>query len=431
MSRARLAHLSALGALLVGLAGCSEDRLSGLCVEDTDCPENFACVEGRCICKSDASCQPNELCNLAGFCQARVGCETSLDCPEGQFCDRTTGNCLDGNRCTSDLQCDIGQVCDTVRFQCVDGCREVGDCQIGAVCVCPGGQQKCDPAKQSCPEGSTCGLGACKTGPCADNSYCRYGESCVEESPGGSRRCVKDTRGPFCEPPTVPPGGDGYECRGDSANFPLIDTSKGFGSTFCGVECGDAYVSCAKDEECPSGQCDATQFKCGCANDSECPEGGECDLVKKTCRKFRGCPWGFGCSDVLILTRATCGAGGQGGRCELRQNRDCATDDDCKGGECDPEAKKCRPLCVGGESDVQGFCTCLEDGDCPRDTCGSDGRCQISLQACDPLRPDSCATIYCKNETDPLTKKSVGYCFIGRNCAPNEGVTCDQVRSGQ
>ncbi len=374
----RLAPMVAVIALW-GAAGCSDDvNLSVRCVEDSECPTGFACDQGRCICKSDASCAANELCNSAGFCQARVGCETSLDCPEGQFCDRTTGNCLDIDRCTSDIQCDLGEVCDTVKFKCVPGCRGVGDCALGSVCACTSGKQLCEVSVQSCPdETEKCGLGQCLQGPCGDKSYCNYGEICVAEAPGTPKRCIKDERGPYCAACTIAPG-QNY-CPGDTSNFCLIDTSKGYGSYFCGVEC---------------------------ATDNECP-------------------WGFGCSDVLILTQDTCSSTPQGGStCRVRDSIGCETG--CPGGECDPATNKCRPLCVGGENDVQGFCTCLEDGDCPADSCGSDGRCQISRKQCDANNP--CANIYCKNVSDPLTKKSVGYCFIGRNCAPVEGVTCDQVR---
>lgn len=381
--------LSRLVLLTLLIVACSsEERLATVCVSDDECPANFACESGRCVCRSDASCQANETCNMAGFCQARVGCETSLDCPEGQFCDRTTGNCLDRDRCTDDLQCDLGEVCDLVRFECVPGCREVGDCPLGDVCLCPGTQlPKCDPDSQSCPEGSTCALGACVTGPCGDSSYCRYGESCLEESPGGVRRCTKDTRGPFCEQCSIPPGSTRWFCPGDQANFCLIDTSKGYGSNFCGVECGDGAGM--------------------------------------------QCPWGFECSDVLILTQDTCGKRGQAASCRVREDLDCEKDADCPGGECDPVRLKCRPSCVGGEGDVQGFCTCLEDADCPADTCSDDGRCEISRQPCDPSRTDSCRRIYCKNQIDKLSQRSVGYCFIGRNCAPTEGITCDQVRANR
>lgn len=372
---------AAFVAVLVLLAACTgTTKLLNLCQQDSECPKNFACVDGRCVCKSDVSCEANEICNAAGFCQARVGCETSLDCPEGQFCDRTTGNCLDQERCTADVQCGLGQVCDQVRFQCVDGCREVGDCPLGAVCQCASGKQKCDAGLQSCPpETDSCALGGCKVGPCGDNSYCKYGESCLAETEGAAKRCVKDERGPFCDPCTIAPG-QNY-CPGDLANFCLVDTSKQYGSYFCGVECQ------AESE----------------------------------------CPWGFGCDDVLILTQDTCGTSGQGA-CRPRSDMPCATDDDCPGGECDATLKQCKAICVGNEGDVQGFCTCLADGDCPADTCGDDGRCSISRKSCDLNHP--CSQIFCKDVKDPLTKKSVGYCFIGRNCAPVEGVSCDQVRSG-
>ena len=368
-------------ALAAAAVGCTDpNKLKGLCQADSDCPAKLSCVQGRCICQTDLACAENELCNAAGFCQAKVGCETSLDCPSGQFCDLTTGNCLDRTRCTVDVQCPLGQVCDQIRFQCVAGCRDVGDCNLGAVCQCPDGQPKCAADDPACPTGSEkCdGIGACQMGPCADNSYCKYGESCVSDGPGAPSRCVKDTRGPFCDPCTIAPG-QNY-CSGDGANFCLVDTSKQYGSYFCGVQC----------------QQDAD------------------------------CPWGFGCDDVLILTQSTCGTGGQG-ECQSRDDMPCQTDADCPGGECDLTAHLCRSICVGNEGDVQGFCTCLKDTDCPTDSCGTDGRCLISRQQCDANTP--CSQIFCKDSEDPQTHKAVGYCFIGRNCAPVDGVSCDQVRS--
>jgi hypothetical protein len=363
-----------------GLGGCTDTtKLNNLCVDDSECPANFACIEGRCRCKSSASCENNEVCNAAGFCQARVGCETSLDCPAGQFCDRTTGQCLDREHCTADVQCELGQVCDPVRFECVAGCRDVGDCALGAVCICASGKSKCgDDAPVCGADSEKCELGQCKVGPCGDSSYCKYGQSCVEDGPGGAKRCVKDERGPFCDPCTIAPG-QNY-CPGDLANFCLVDTSKQYGSYFCGVEC---------------------------ASDTECP-------------------WGFGCDDVLILTQDTCGSSGQGGGCRARADLPCESDTDCPGGECDLTLKQCRAICVGNEGDVQGFCTCLSNGDCPADECDTLGRCSISRKSCDVNHP--CSQIFCKNGSDPLTHKTFGYCFIGKNCAPVEGVSCDTVR---
>jgi hypothetical protein len=372
------------------LAGCPRPSdIQDVCALDTDCPRGFVCLDGQCRCGSNAACAENEICNAVGFCQRQVGCENSLDCEPGFFCDLTTRTCLPLDKCTSDVQCPLGEVCDSLRFVCVPGCRDVGDCPLGAVCECP--------------SGSSCALRECKLGPCGDNSFCRYGEVCRDDGEGTPRRCQKDERGPFCEPCTIAPG-QNY-CGNEPQNFCLVDTSKSFRSYFCGVACRD------RDDD--------------------------------------SCPWGFECSDVLILTQDICGGSdrlecpiqavrectgdadcedrgrhcGPGGRCE------CATNADCQGGVCNPETKRCQSVCVGGEGSFGGFCTCLEDSDCPAEQCDwSTGACTLSGKPCDTEHP--CPAIRCKNEPNPLRPgESIGYCHIGNNCAPVEGVGCDVVRA--
>lgn len=362
-------RLAALGLVAFLLAACDDTKLVRMCGSDKECAPGFSCNEdGRCVCMNDTACALNEVCNPLGQCQVRVGCETSLDCPKGQFCDHVSGNCLDSDRCTADVQCALGYVCDPVRFACVMGCRDVGDCRIGAVCECEN-------------EASSCAVGRCREGPCGDSSYCKYGESCVAEVEGAEKRCVKDDRGPFCEPCTFGPGQETCRAGPDDANFCLVDTSMSSRAYFCGVDCDTA------DE----------------------------------------CPWGFGCHDVLILTEQTCGGVNA---CPLRE-KTCADDADCPGGACDLTAGGlCRASCVMNEGDVQGFCTCLADSDCPQDHCDSmSQRCSFSQKPCDPEALDPCPTIYCKNEKDDRRGTEVGYCFIGRNCAPEEGITCEQVRA--
>ncbi len=380
MKRSSTPAMRALGWLAAALsalagAGCSGNtKTHAACQSDADCGK-FSCVQGTCMCTADVQCGAGQMCNSAGYCQQVRGCQSTLDCPKGQFCDITTGNCLDENRCTVDVQCPFGQVCDQIRFECVDGCRDSGDCNLGSVCECPDGQPRCADPK-NCPTGfEGCSqLGTCASGPCADNSYCKYGQICQSQGQGAPDRCVNDTSGPFCQPCTIGPGQD--YCPGDAANFCLVDTSKAYGSYFCGVQC----------------------------------------------QQDTDCPWGYGCDDVLILTQQTCGSANQ---CQTHDDMPCQTDQDCPGGECDTSTHLCRSICIANEGDVQGFCTCLEDSDCPIDTCGSDGHCTISRKMCDANNP--CPNIYCKTSTDPQTKKTVGYCFIGRNCAPSEGLSCDQI----
>lgn len=354
-------------AIVAFVSACDDNKLVRMCGDDSDCAPGFTCNEdGRCVCTSSTACALNEMCNAVGQCQVRVGCETSLECPRGQFCDRPSGNCLDLDRCTEDVQCALGEICDSVRFKCVPGCRDVGDCALGGICECEDSS-------------SSCALKQCKVGPCGDDSYCKYGEVCVAEQEGDEKRCVRDERGPFCDPCQIVAGSDYCPAGPEDSNFCLIDTSKGFGSYFCGVDC-------QVNEECP---------------------------------------WGFGCHDVLILTEQTCGGVNS---CPLRQI-ECTKDSDCRGGTCDVEAGKCRAICAAGEGDVQGFCTCMEDTDCPRDSCDSfTQRCKLSQKSCDPNVENDCGTIYCKHVKDPRTAVEIGYCQIGRNCAPEEGVTCSEVR---
>ena len=355
----------------------------GGCASELDCAAGLVCIAGRCACTSDAACAVGESCNSSGSCQRRVGCETSFDCEADQFCDRATGYCLDAIRCTNDVQCALGQVCDTVAFTCVDGCRELGDCALGSVCTCESGVQKCDAGLAECPvDTETCALGSCQQGPCADNSFCRYGESCRAPSEGAPRRCQRDDRGPFCEACSYVPGQPYGTCGDDPRNFCLIDPSRTYRSNYCGV-------NCAADEDCP---------------------------------------WGFGCADVLVLTQQSCerSADGVSAVCPARADRPCATDGDCPGGSCDIEAKSCRPNCVIGEGDSSGFCTCLGDDDCPVDICYG-GTCTVSRAACDDGHP--CGRLFCKNVVSKRTGRAAGYCLVGRNCGPVEGVSCDEVNA--
>jgi len=399
-----------LTAALSACTAAEPEVLEWFCGSDADCDPGFACSEGRCRCTGDNVCAVDEYCNVSGSCQKKIGCETNLDCPAAMFCDRRSGHCLDGPRCTDDVHCPLGSLCDLRRFSCVEGCRASGDCPLGGLCACPSGAPRCDAAVESCGPGTeACELGQCVEGPCADNSYCRFGEVCAAPADGGPRRCRRDERGPYCEACSIVPGIPFGLCGADLRNFCLVDTSRDYGSSYCGV---------------------------WCESDAECP-------------------WGFDCSDVLILTQETCtrpsddeatatqvdtdtatdeatdtdegnGLKPVGGGCRSRAELPCASDADCPGGECDPESARCRSICLVGEGDRQGFCTCLADTDCPGDLCFA-GQCAVSRAAC--AEDADCGLVHCKNVVQPRTGRSVGYCFIGRNCGPVEGVTCDEVNA--
>ena len=389
----------AFAAALCALAGCNRST-KNLCAGDLSCQPGFSCdpATGACRCASDSSCQPTESCNEAGFCQPRLRCRGTSDCAPGSICDTVSGVCIAAGTCDGlDVQCKAGEVCKD--FTCVPGCRKSGDCAASTdVCrPCPPGT----PAAQ-CPVGNRCVRGRCDT-----QLTCHYGDTCAPDGAdaSGDKVCTPDTRGPYCQPCARSGGSTNY-CQ-DPASYCLIDTSVPFGQAFyCGVDCSQG----------------------------------------------QSCPNGYRCRDVRIVRAQNCEpkaglsacpavAGSIG--CDPAKNRAGAVggivNDDCEsavpslaGAVCDPATRKCVPQCLGtGETGIQAFCSCLQDSDCPQDQCDSATRaCVISGKPCF-LSPDSCraeSAIRCVKVTDARLG-AVGICRIGQNCAPNEGFTCEYLRT--
>lgn len=359
----------------VVLSGCPQDpTLVGGCVDDQQCvKENgpgWVCSKKfspkRCTCTTDSACGTNEFCNAAGDCQAQVGCYTNDDCPTGLICDTSNNHCIEKNHCTSDIECPIGSLCNLVTFRCEPGCHVDGDCPLKQVCRCP----------QSDPK---CAIGQCKTGLCDDKSFCAYKQLCEQDPNIGDSVCVTDTRGPYCSQCQLG-AGQGLALCDQPGNYCLVDTSipGGMGS-YCGVDCSQGQP----------------------------------------------CPNGFGCDYVVILTQSLCGVDADcpptGGTC--------TTDADCPGGRCAIAAGdttgRCAGKCVGSEGGAAGtgFCSCVQDADCPQDTCDPTNRvCGLTRAPCQ-LDGTQCA-----GQLSCVNINGVGGCVIGKNCAPVDGVTCAMVR---
>lgn len=386
--------VAALAATLVSGVSCSEDPVfRALCSSDQQCIDehggnpNWRCEKnlGDCVCTADAACVgEDEHCELYpggdGRCHPNETCEWNGDCEGSSFCDVVEGHCrLTG--CTTDLQCDFGEICDPLTRTCIPGCRSHGDCERGDVCMCedeagnPVPCPVCDEADRS-----ACALGQCVSGTCADDSFCRYGDFCVEPAdPTQLPACQSgftDTT-PYCRNCQASPG-EANRCGSLGPNFCLIDSSDPAGqASFCGVDCS-------------AGQ---------------------------------ACPSGFSCRDVLILTEATCRSDTQ---CSAAPNAPtCNEDADCPAGaRC--SGGRCAGRCAMGEGAQSGWCSCVQDSDCPQQSCGSDGYCTITRERCTAGSDDQCrGQIFCVNNGN------VGYCQIGRNCAPDEGITCSDVRQAQ
>jgi hypothetical protein len=369
--------LLACGLLGAALAGCRDNNVkSAGCQQDSECgspASAYKCeVEtGACLCRTNQACLATEFCNGSGFCQDRAGCEKNADClDDTTFCDTSTGSCIPLGRCSTDLQCALGQVCD--RSQCVDGCRTDGDCE-GVSCRCGDGPCTCDG-------GADCAVGVCDGTFCSSERFCRYGEVCTAQPDSGVpyAQCDNDfdpLRRPYCANCSF---GGGDSLCGTGPNFCLIDTQNP-GNYYCGVDCSEGQA----------------------------------------------CPRGYGCQDVIVVGGGAlpqCNA--QGGSCPQNPNLPCGKDEDCpRGGACVKAAGApngyCAGQCAANEGDPIGYCTCLVDSDCAQETCSA-GRCTISKRSC--VNDTDCRTIRC------VDFNGVGGCLIGQNCAPDDGLSCLQVR---
>ena len=369
-------HLLIACALLsTGCLDWEMHKLEDGCQVDSQCGEFMYCetVTGSCRCVDDRGCGLDEFCNSQNFCQVRSGCLSNEDCPQleldGQqverICDVRRSQCIPLPGCGVDADCNFGNLCATNQT-CIPGCRDNGDCPLGQIC----------------------NSGQCSADQCLTNADCEPGERC------NSGECTIDDRGPFCRPcqntRSEPP-----EC-GDYANYCLIDTSSQSGY-FCGIDC-------ARGQECPKG---------------------------------------YSCNNVRIVTSVQCSVSAcVDGFCRgASAGFACAADTDCENprprGTCPKEGMECR----GGEGAQRAYCSCVDDSDCPRDECRdasitescNGGTCSVSGDECGSSadcpgnRLGHCLISghRCYDNMDcDLIACVEGGCLIGRNCAPEEGLSC-------
>ncbi len=402
----RLGLVAVVVFAVVGGAGATCGQAKTQCTEDRDCDPtglgfNVCSLEdGTCLCTDDRGCSgSNEVCNALGRCQADSGCNSNTDCNSGLFCDVTAGQCLAVDECgpgagesccVLDSQCGFGSVCDNLARKCVPGCRDEADCILGQACVRGLGQP----------------LGQCAAGVCSGDNLCGFGEICSSDG-----ECVKDARGPYC---LGCAGGVQSDDCGTRGNFCLTDSVNG--GEFCGVGCVDGQA-------CPFGyECHdviiippAAPF-CGgeiCVIEPGQASGRCSQNTAVSCARDEDCPIGFPGGDCPR---------GDVGNCINDQLTACSSDSECGGdvGSC------VKQECRFGEGDAFGYCSCTRDSDCPRDRCinidpvTSLGDCELSGRDC-----------FEDAECDSVISCVDGGCFIGSNCAPQDGRTCRDLLPAQ
>jgi hypothetical protein len=281
-----------------------------LCQSAADCPAPRRCRAATClsgVCgtriTAGAPCDDGNLCTTGDVCGEDGGCRgTPVTCPPidlchlAGFCDRRTGDCVDGppvvcvalDQCHAAGTCDLGTgACSNPQLpdetacalpgggsgHCCGGvCRECcadGDCGTGR--TCSGGTCVCDPATcAGCCAGNAC-VGGNDSDACGHGgvtcAVCQSPQTCGGGGTAGICGCTPTCQQGFCNV------SDGC---GGTCHCPTCQHCSG---NFCAAD--QDHTSCGEGLLCSSGTCtpcipDGTILGNGCVGDigGLCCSGG-------------------------------------------------------------------------------------------------------------------------------------------------------------
>ncbi|MBM4353341.1 MAG: hypothetical protein FJ109_06010 [Deltaproteobacteria bacterium] len=447
--------------LCSGAAGCEHVALSDIeCKDGNTCTVADHCQDGACVGKSvdcdDKNPCTDDSCDEAGGC---INEPNLLDCDDGDPCT-VADQCKSGNctgfqvacDCESDSDCKVledGDVCNgtlycdttAIPFHCAVAPASVKTCQQPAGVDAPCLAAACDPVTGMCSfEPANDG------GPCADDSACTLGDSCVAGQCSGGPAANCNDGNPCTDDVCDPAGGcqhfpngkscsDGNVCTtGDLCNegacvpsgeLPCDDGNPCTDDT-CIAAAGCQHVSnqgpcddgnaCTTGDACTAGQCKPTGI-------AFCDDGNAC--TADSCQPANGCfhqPMGGSCSDGNPCTI--------GDQCELGackpgipmacDDGNACTDDSCVQGKCihAPNQAVCDDgnACTKGDACSQGACAYVALTDCNDDnTCTSD--------ICDPLK--GCLHLLNSAPCDDGSACTTGdLCKLGQ-CAGTATLSCN------
>jgi len=278
---------------------------------------------------------------------------------------------------------------------------------------------RCDPASGLCL--------------CATDDVCPADEYCAPD--GVCRRRLSCDNNLDCDP--------GMFCDTTTGN--CIELGKCTSDIHCefGEICSDSYFRCVSgcrvSGDCPLGQiCREERCRDGCEDRSYCDWGQLCDPVAETCYDDERGPYCAYCRSATIYEPHQCGSGpnfclvkggelglppycgvdcSQGQPCPfgydcfsvriVYTSWNCASDEECDSGKCFIK-----------EGDDLGFCHCTADEQCPQDSCDDfTMECRTTRRPCTPGGNECARKIYCID----------GFCHIGYNCKPIEGLRCEDI----
>lgn len=435
------------GGLTDGGAPCDSGltRCEGACV-DLDVDPTHC---GDCV----TACGDGETCE-AGACVAAADCRTT-PCTGLTWCDADTGTCRPG--CERDDQCGGSRTCDTQSHTCV--CLSwLTDCD-GACVDLSTDEAHCGSCGRTCAPEAICEASTCLCptgldcdGVCADVAQdpahcgrceiaCAPGEICEKGTctPPPDCRTEGCTGLTWCDPTdgTCRPGcaddaqcGDGQVC--DTSLHVCVCAP---GLTHCSgacvdttsdvAHCGTCTTSCAADELCAGGTCEAASAACDGYSDQgrldDCAQTGTCAGASLEC---------------TVLDAVSTSACVDATPCSASPTALCCGAGEVCGTSSSPLAFGTSFCCVPGEAlpGVLGPTTCVDagldlgcvsDADCPTDWgrpfCGR----TFSPPRCVACRTDGdCASGRCDPATGACVEcLSSADCAGGKVCSPT-GHTC-------
>jgi hypothetical protein len=360
-------------------------------------------------------------------------CSTNDQCPVGAYCKRNAAGTGGLCACRTDEACQTGEVCNTQGVcQKRSACRSNAECQdTSKFCDTVSGQcidRTACGSDVHCLPGTICLRGACADG-CLTSADCPLYSICDRSavtSTSALGHCLSgkcDDKsfcdyGDRCTNNACAKTNDPYLCNGCNPQDPNA----------CGPAVNYCLINSSYD---PSNPRTGTPSFCGidCKMESDCPNG-------------------YICGGVILLTQDQC-----------------TSDANCGGGG---------RICIKGENETRGFCTCVQDDECnitqaPPSCMGAAG-CQWPMgractqdQQCDPL--PICADLglggkVCVNDFTPCNTaddcvcsggrcagtgrpcstandchltcvgamSGGGGCLLGSACAPKQGLLCPDLR---
>lgn len=316
----------AIGQVGDPMTGC---RPEGDCPNgDLQCPENTACLNGKCVDPCANACGVNAKCTVVN--------RTPVCSCKAKYVPGVSGSARDGcvrlvSECLNDLDCG-GDVCQN--GQCMVVCRNNNDCSGGERCINGICSQPCSSHSQ-CNAGQACIGGSCLIG-CRSNKDCDSSKACInskcrdpcetEGACGPNSKCSVVNHVTSCKCPPgfegnpIPEQGcvrmpatcsssaecaPGHMCIANQCNLPCSETS----GCAVGERCHNNMCAkvCYTNNNCLPGEVcnEAGTCQPGCSTDSDCPSQKVCIASKCKCMKgFIGTP--FGCSDIDECTDGPC-----------------------------------------------------------------------------------------------------------------------------